>query len=130
VPEHADQPGYMVIYVGDRAVVSAAGRPDVILGDLHAVHRADRAEPALVRMQRRLVVAARGHRDVLAAVEVPPLSRDGERVVRMAERDHVAERAFITRAEMAEQRPFGGERDLVVEIELVGPDAEPGIEHR
>ena len=31
---------------------------------------------------------------------------------------------------MAEERPFGGERDLVVEIELVGPDAGTGVEHR
>src|SRR2546421_662532 len=49
VPEHADQPGHMVVHVGDRAVVGPAGRPDVVPGDLHAVHHADRAEPALVR---------------------------------------------------------------------------------
>ena len=83
-----------------------------------------------MRVRRDLPRPDGGHRDVLVAVEVPPSPGDRERVVRMAERDHVAERALVARADVPEQRPPGRERHLLVEVQLVGPQARPGVGDR
>ena len=48
------------------------------------------------------------HRDVLVAVGAPPSAGDRERVVRVPERDHVAERALVARADVPDGVAHGG----------------------
>ena len=70
------------------------------------------------------------HVDVRIAIKVPVGLRHGERVVRMRERGDKQERAGIAGAGEVEDRPLGHKRGLVVEVELVGANADAGLTHR
>ena len=66
-----------------------------------------------------------GQGDVLVAIEVPVALRHGERIVRVGEGGDEQERPPVVRPRDVEDRPLGGEGDLVVEVELVGAQQTP-----
>jgi hypothetical protein len=64
------------------------------------------------------------------AIEVPVALRHGEWIMRMGERGDEQERPLVARAGDVEERALGSEGDLVVEIELVGAQADAGLRDR
>ena len=94
------------------------------------VPEVDHFEQALgVRVLRCLGNRVARHRDVAVLVQVPKLGGDGVGVVRMRHRDREAKRLFGRVANVVVQVLAGFEHDLLVKIELVGPNRRTGLEH-
>ena len=76
-----------------------------------------------MRIERRRAVG-RGHVDRVLPIEIPVAPRDGERIMRMAERGGDEEGPLVARPRGVEDRALGGEGDFVVEVELIGAHAD------
>ena len=65
------------------------------------------------------------HVDLLVAIEIAELAGDRVGVVRMGQRGDQQQRSLVDAARLVVDLPLGGERHLVVEVELVGAHASP-----
>ena len=68
--------------------------------------------------------------DVLVAVEVPELGRDGVGIMRVGHRHGQAERLIAVAAHVVIQILLGLEHHLFIEVQLVGAHAWSGLQHR
>ena len=128
--ERLHQPAESVVDERDRAEIGVAGVAHLIVGHRLRVHRVDVAKPEGMRIELGPRDRRRGRLDVLMPVEVPVVLRDGERIVRMGERGDQEEGPPVFRPRDVEDRALGHEGRLLVEIELVGADADPGLGDR
>ncbi|CAG9224308.1 hypothetical protein BVI1335_520009 [Burkholderia vietnamiensis] len=132
--ERGEHAGELRVDVRGRAVVCAAGGANLRIGGRRTVVLADEAQPLRMRIALLGVEPHRRHVDLVVAVQVPVFARDRIRIVRMRQRHDHAERPCVvagrTLARDVEQLLAGRERHFVVEVELIGAHARPGVEHR
>ncbi|MDT4801954.1 hypothetical protein FQZ97_346690 [compost metagenome] len=112
------------------AEVGAAGVADLVRGQ-RLVPQVDHLEQAL-RVRVLLVLRQLGlrQRDVLVAVQVPVLAGDGVGIVGMGQRHGQAERLLGAHPHMVVEVLARLEHHFLVEIQLVGAHAGPGLQHR
>lgn len=120
--------------IGRRAVVRMARGADLRVGGRRAVDLADDAQPLRMRVAFRRLEPHGRHVDLVVAVQIPVFARDRVRIVRMGQRHDHAERPRIVPgralARDVVELLLRGERDFVVEIELVRAHARARLQHR
>ncbi len=120
--------------IGRRAVVRMARGADLRVGGRRAIVLADDAQPLRMRVAFRRIEPHGRHVDLVVAVQIPVFARDRVRVVRMGQRHDHAERPRIVPgralARDVVELLLRGERDFVVEIELVRAHARARLQHR
>ena len=110
----------LLVEVGDRREIGAAGVADVLLRHVEAPEIAGFEDPPRMRVVRFVGDARAGHRDVRVAIEIPIFLPHDVGVVRVREAHGQAEGAAVALAGEVEELLAGEMRDLVVIFELVG----------
>ena len=128
--ERAREAAELGVAERDGAVIGVAGSPDLLVRHGLGVHGADVADTRRVGIERDVAERDPRRVDRLVFVEVPEGPGDGEGVVRVGQRGHYQEGPAVRRADVVVDRPLGREGDLLVEVHLVGADAEPRVGHR
>ena len=124
------QAAELIVDIGDGAVIGPARRADMGLGDLGAVHVRDMAQALPMGIGRIRRGRELRQVDLVLAVAVPIFRQDRIGIMGMGHGDDEAEGPVVGAARLVEEPAPRGIDHLLVEIELVGAPAGPGLGHR